>query len=71
MNLKCDPERALELRDRYESILPGYHMSKKHWNTLMLDGTLPSKLVRELIEHSFDLVVASLPKKVRADYQRK
>jgi predicted DNA-binding protein (MmcQ/YjbR family) len=71
MNLKCDPERALELRDRYESILPGYHMSKKHWNTLLLDGTLPSKLVRELIEHSFDLVVESLPKKVRADYQRK
>jgi predicted DNA-binding protein (MmcQ/YjbR family) len=71
MNLKCDPERALELRDRYESILPGYHMSKKHWNTLMLDGTLPSKLVRELIEHSFDLVVESLPKKVRAEYQRK
>jgi predicted DNA-binding protein (MmcQ/YjbR family) len=71
MNLKCDPEQALELRDRYESILPGYHMSKKHWNTLLLDGTLPSKLVRELIEHSFDLVVESLPKKVRADYQRK
>jgi predicted DNA-binding protein (MmcQ/YjbR family) len=71
MNLKCDPERGLELRDRYESILPGYHMSKKHWNTLLLDGTLPSKLVRELIEHSFDLVVESLPKKVRADYQRK
>ena len=71
MNLKCDPERALELRDRYESILPGYHMSKKHWNTLMLDGALPSKLVRELIEHSFDLVVGSLPKKVRAEYQRK
>jgi predicted DNA-binding protein (MmcQ/YjbR family) len=46
-------------------------MSKKHWNTLLLDGTLPSKLVRELIEHSFNLVVESLPKKVRADYQRK
>jgi predicted DNA-binding protein (MmcQ/YjbR family) len=71
MNLKCDPERALELRDRYESILPGYHMSKKHWNTLLLDGSLPSKLVRELIEHSFDLVAASLPKKVRAEYQRR
>lgn len=71
MNLKCDPERALELRDRYESILPGYHMSKKHWNTLILDGTLPSKLVRELIEHSFDLVVERLPKKVRAEYQRR
>lgn len=71
MNLKCDPERALELRDRFESILPGYHMSKKHWNTLILDGSLPTKMVRELIEHSFDLVVSGLPAKVRATLQRK
>jgi predicted DNA-binding protein (MmcQ/YjbR family) len=71
LNVKCDPERALELRDRHESILPGYHMSKKHWNTLVLDGSLPAKLVRELVEHSFDLVVGSLPAKVRAAYQRK
>ncbi|MDQ8189699.1 MmcQ/YjbR family DNA-binding protein [Roseibacillus persicicus] len=65
MNLKCDPERALELRDEWEAILPGYHMNKKHWNTLRFDGTLPGKLVRELIEHSFDLVVAGMPKKLR------
>jgi predicted DNA-binding protein (MmcQ/YjbR family) len=57
INLKCDPERSLELRDRYASILPGYHMSKKHWNTLILDGSLPSKLIRELVQHSYDLVV--------------
>ena len=71
MNLKCDPERALELRDRHESILPGYHMNKKHWNTLVLDGSLPANLVRELVEHSFDLVVASLPVKSRGAFQRK
>ena len=71
MNLKCDPERALELRDRYESILPGYHMSKKHWNTLVLDSSLSTTLVRELIDHSFDLVVSGLPAKVRETYRRK
>lgn len=65
VNLKCDPERALELRDRYEDILPGYHMNKRHWNTLNLGGRLTNALVRELIEHSYQLVVASLPKKVR------
>lgn len=64
-NLKCDPERAIELRDRYEDIQPGYHMNKRHWNTLTLEGGLPSKLVRELIDHSYQLVVASLPKKAR------
>lgn len=65
VNLKCDPERALELRDRHEDITPGYHMNKKHWNTLNLGGRLPNALVRELIEHSYQLVVASLPRKVR------
>ncbi len=67
MNLKCDPDRALELRDRHEGIIPGYHMNKKHWNTLMLDGTLPTKLLRELIEHSYQLVVASLPARTRKE----
>jgi predicted DNA-binding protein (MmcQ/YjbR family) len=56
VNLKCDPERALELRDRYEAIIPGYHMNKRHWNTLILDGTLPDTLVRDLIDHSYQLV---------------
>ena len=63
--MKCDPERSLDLRDRYEGIIPGYHMNKKHWNTLILDQTLPENLIRELIDHSYDLVFASLTKKVR------
>ncbi|MES2923442.1 MAG: MmcQ/YjbR family DNA-binding protein [Verrucomicrobiota bacterium] len=62
INLKCDPERSISLRDEYEAIIPGYHMNKRHWNTLVLDGSLPAKLVRELIDHSYELVVASLPK---------
>jgi predicted DNA-binding protein (MmcQ/YjbR family) len=65
MNLKCDPDRAVGLREQYESILPGYHMDKKHWNTLVLDGSLPAGLVKELIHHSYALVFASLPKSTR------
>jgi predicted DNA-binding protein (MmcQ/YjbR family) len=65
INLKCDPEYAVELRERYEGITPGYHMNKVHWNTVALDGTVPWKLVMELIDHSYVLVVNSLPKKVR------
>jgi predicted DNA-binding protein (MmcQ/YjbR family) len=65
VKLKCDPGRALELHDQYEAITPGYHMNKKHWNTLDLSGGLPSALVKELIDHSYDLVVASLPKRLR------
>ena len=65
VNLKCDPERALELRDMHENIIPGYHMNKMHWNTLVLDKQLPSALVAELILHSYDLVVGSLTKKLR------
>jgi predicted DNA-binding protein (MmcQ/YjbR family) len=55
-NAKCDPEKALQLRESYDGILPGYHMNKKHWNTVLLDGTLPLQLVRELIDHSYELV---------------
>jgi predicted DNA-binding protein (MmcQ/YjbR family) len=65
VNLKCDPDRALELRDQYEAIKPGYHMNKTHWNTLDLSGGLPGALVRDLIDHSYELVVAALPKRVR------
>ena len=56
LNLKCDPERSMVLRDQYESIIPGYHMNKRHWNTLILNGGIPSKLIRELIDHSYELV---------------
>src|SRR3954454_17063957 len=62
-NLKCDPDLALELRDRYEQVEPGYHMNKKHWNTVVLDGVIPDREVKKMIDHSYDLVVQSLPKK--------
>lgn len=65
-NLKCDPDRALELRDRYEQVRPGYHMNKKHWNTVELDSGVPDNELRKMIDHSYDLVAKSLPKAVRA-----
>ncbi len=67
MNLKCDADRALELRDDHEAIIPGYHMNKKHWNTLVLDGSLSSVLVEELMAHSYDLVVKGMTKKLREE----
>ncbi len=63
-NLKCDPERAIELRERYASITPAWHMNKKMWNTITIDGTVPEKIVYELIDHSFEEVVKKLPKKL-------
>lgn len=65
INLKCDPERAIELRERYAGIVPGFHMNKQHWNTVDVTGSVPRKLVVELIDHSYELVRASLPKKLR------
>ena len=65
MNLKCDPDRALELRDAHAAILPGYHMNKRHWNTLELEGSLSDAFVEELIRHSFERVLAGHPKKIR------
>lgn len=68
VNLKCDPERAVELRAQYPDVQPGYHMNKKHRNTVDIEsGGLPEPLVRELIDHSYDLVVSKLPKKVREE----
>lgn len=67
VNLKCDPERAIELREQYEDILPGYHMNKKHWNTLKITSKLPLRLIKELIDHSYNLVLNSLPKKEREE----
>lgn len=64
-NLKCDPERAVGLREAYDGVItPGYHMSKVHWNTLYVEQ-LPPKLIRELIDHSYELVVSGLPKKLK------
>ena len=63
VNLKCDPDRALELRDRDEQVLPGYHMNKKHWNTVILDGAIPSQIIVEMIDHSYGLVQAKAKKR--------
>jgi predicted DNA-binding protein (MmcQ/YjbR family) len=60
-NLKCDPDLALELRDRYEQVRPGYHMNKKHWNTVAIEGGIPEIELCKMIDHSYDLVVQSLP----------
>jgi predicted DNA-binding protein (MmcQ/YjbR family) len=64
-NLKSDPEKAVELRERYPGIVPGYHMNKMHWNTVKMDGSVPDSTVIELIDHSYDLVVQKLPKKIK------
>lgn len=65
VNLKCNPEKALELREQYAGIEPGYHMNKVHWNTVYLNRDVPDKLVLELIQHSYELVWKSLSKKTR------
>lgn len=67
VNLKCDPERAFELRADYDGIQPGYHMSKVHWNTVAINSDVPAKMVRELITHSYELVFGSLTKKLQAE----
>lgn len=64
VNLKCDPDRSLELREQYDSIIAGFHMNKKHWNTVEPKG-ISTDLFRELIDHSYDLVVNGLPRKLR------
>ena len=64
-NLKCDPDLALELRDRYEQVTPGYHMNKKHWNTVEIESGIPDVELRKMIDHSYELVVKSLPRKAR------
>jgi predicted DNA-binding protein (MmcQ/YjbR family) len=67
INLKADPERGEELRAEYDDIKPGYHMSKIHWNTVAVNRDVPDALVRELIDHSYALVVKSLTKKAQAE----
>ena len=66
VSVKCEPELAVELRNSYPAIRPGYHLNKRHWNTITLDGSMSDQLVRDLIEDSYDLVVSALPKRVRA-----
>ena len=64
-NLKCDPEEALMLRDLFPEVIPGYHMNKKHWNTVTLQGNLPPGEIKRMMDNSYALVVKSLPKKTR------
>ncbi|TWR24294.1 MmcQ/YjbR family DNA-binding protein [Mucilaginibacter achroorhodeus] len=66
-NVKCDPERAIELREQFNEVQPGYHMNKKHWNTVLTDGSLTAKQLKEMIDHSYNLVLAGLPKKLREE----
>jgi len=65
INLKCDPDLAVSLRERYPAVTPGYHMSKIHWNTVKIDGTINRHEILEMIDHSYDLIVSSLSKKQR------
>jgi predicted DNA-binding protein (MmcQ/YjbR family) len=65
VNLKCDPERAVELRERYPGISPGYHMNKKLWNSVSVGGNVPDSLILDLAKHSYELILTSLPKKTR------
>jgi len=60
--LKCDPERAVQLRETYTAVVPGYHLNKKHWNTITIDGSIRSSEVQDWIDHSYELVRKSLPK---------
>ncbi len=65
INLKCNPEKALELREQYPAVQAGYHMNKKHWNTIIIDGSLPDSLIKEWIDDSYNLVVSKMSKKQR------
>jgi predicted DNA-binding protein (MmcQ/YjbR family) len=66
VNLKCDPEQSILLREKYPGIIPGYHMNKKHWNTVLLDGSVGDKLILELTDHSYHLVFDGLSRKTQA-----
>lgn len=71
INLKCDPEKAIELREEFpDNILPGYHMNKRHWNTLVLDNFPQKSLIFELTDHSYSLVLQALPKKLQKDLEK-
>ncbi len=65
LSLKCEPLLARELREEFKAVIPGYHLNKVHWNTVILDGTVPDREIQQMITHSYDRVVAGLPKAVR------
>jgi predicted DNA-binding protein (MmcQ/YjbR family) len=68
VNLKCEPAKALELREQYDFVLPGYHMNKKHWNTVKIRSGVPKKLIWQWVDDSYNLVVAKLPKKIKEQF---
>ena len=67
VNLKCDPERAIELRENHSDVIEGFHMNKKLWNTITIEGNIPNSLIIELIDHSYDLVVKNMTKKLQKE----
>ena len=69
INLKCDPEKAIALREEFPDVIPGYHMDKRHWNTVLLNGSVPAKLILAWIDDSYTLVVAALPEKLRREME--
>ncbi|MCW3806102.1 MmcQ/YjbR family DNA-binding protein [Plebeiibacterium marinum] len=69
LNLKCDPEKAIELRETHSAIKPGFHMNKKHWNTVDIDGSLTPGFIQGLIDHSYNLVISKLTQKQQAEFQ--
>lgn len=71
INLKCNPEMAIDLRERYPAVLPGYHMNKTHWNTVKIDGSIPDSTIHDWILHSYELVFSTLPRKIRNFIPRK
>ncbi len=70
MNLKCDPEQAVLLRENYTCVIPGFHMSKKHWNTIIIDGSVSINKLKEWIDHSYKEVIKGLPQKVRMELEK-
>jgi len=71
INLKCDPEKAIELRERYPAVIPGYHMNKKHWNTINVEGSIPDELLYQWIDDSYFLIVEKLSKSLREEVHSK
>ena len=69
-NVKCDPEKAIELREQYDGVLPGYHMNKKHWNTILMDGSIPDKQALQWIDDSYQLVASKLTKAQKEALQK-
>lgn len=68
-NAKCEPEKAIELREQYNCVIPGYHMNKQHWNTIICDGSVSNKIILNWIDDSYNLVVDSLTKKLKAELE--